>query len=110
LTLSGTFWEIPEVLFLRRMHAGASSAKTVAERVAWYRPDAGTSGAGAESRYWRHLGALARAVWRGPVSRAEKARLAAYLLRTTAWNRAHLARELVGVVRRHVLPTRHVSP
>jgi glycosyltransferase involved in cell wall biosynthesis len=96
LVLHGTFWEIPDVLFFRRMHAAASSAATPEERVAFYRP---AQRRPTESQRWRHLCGLARAVQRAPVPLAEKARLGGVLLRMIAWNGGPLARELMAAAR-----------
>ena len=96
LSLYGTFWEIPEHLFFRRMHAAASSSMSDAERRVFYDPN--------DSRrvvlhQWRHLWELARAVQRAPLDRLERIRSVGYLLRQARWQRYALAREAWSVVR-----------
>ncbi|MEX2156211.1 MAG: glycosyltransferase family A protein [Gemmatimonadales bacterium] len=103
LVLYGTFWEIPEVLFFRRMHSAAASAATPAGRRALYRPQWTH---GTESREWRHLWGLMRAVQRAPIGSGEKLRLGVFLLRSVVWNRGRLARELRAALQHLIRSTR----
>jgi glycosyltransferase involved in cell wall biosynthesis len=92
LALHGLFYEVPEVLFSRRMHAGAySSQQNVEERLRFYNPQTTRRVAFVRTRgLWEY----ARAVRRSPISVAEKARLGVYLLRVTNWERQSLAEEV----------------
>jgi hypothetical protein len=96
LALYGTFFEIPEFLFLRRMHEAASSSMTVLQKQAFYqprgRPRAALTG-------WRHLGEHMRSVMNAPLSVGERLRLMRVLLRRAIGSREMLAGELVGAVR-----------
>jgi glycosyltransferase involved in cell wall biosynthesis len=96
LALYGWFWEIPEFLFFRRLHAAASSSMTDRERRAFYDP--------ARRRRvtlwrWRHLVELARAVARAPLPAREKALMHVRLARTAVAGRDRLAEEIVDAVR-----------
>jgi glycosyltransferase involved in cell wall biosynthesis len=95
LTLQGSFIEVPEVLFYRRMHSGASSAdRDDDERQQnFWRADSSPfklpklrQGV----RYWRRI-------WSSKVSVAEKLRLTAYVLRRLIWQRSAVASELIAV-------------
>ncbi len=97
LTLQGSFVDLPEILFQRRMHAAASSARRddAAAQAEFWR-----GGAGAfrlptwrsELRYLRHVRRL-------DLPSAEKHRLSRYLLRRMRWERRMLAGELFDLVR-----------
>ena len=96
LALYGTFWEIPEFLFFRRMHPQAASSKTNVERRVVYDP----SGRRRVSlRQWRHFGELGLAIWRAPLAASEQARLGAWLAREAIRSRAGLLDELAGAAR-----------
>ena len=96
LSLYGTFWEIPERLFFRRMHSAASSSMRGAERQRFYDP---TTKRRVEMRQWRHLWELGRAVQRAPVGAAERVRLVRCVLRQARWSRHVLAQEAWSAVR-----------
>jgi glycosyltransferase involved in cell wall biosynthesis len=99
LVLYGTFWEIPEFLFFRRMHAAASSSMTRQQKTEFYRPERTRA---VEMTNWRHLRALSRAVRRSPLSLGDKLRLHAYLARTVVWSRQALGHE-ISLAMRQVL-------
>lgn len=91
LALYGTFQEIPERLFLRRIHSEALSSKSNEAQQDGFTPG---QVRGAFMREWRHLWELWRGVMRAPISTSEQARITAILLRRGRWNRDQLAREL----------------
>lgn len=96
LTLEGQFWELPEFLFFRRMHPGASSYIH--------------SGAGIQEFWnpldirarppvtWLHYRGYARAIIRAPLSVAEKGRLLGGVLRNAVSDRRDLTTELRDAV------------
>lgn len=96
LVLHGAFWEIPEVLFFRRMHAAASSGMTRAERLNFDRPERARA---VEMSRWKRLLGLSRAVERSGLDRAQKLRLHAHLARRAIWDRDVLAREVFEATR-----------
>lgn len=96
LALHGKFWEIPEVLFFRRIHPAASSGMTRAERLNFDRPERARA---AEMSMWKRLAGLGRAVERSGLGRAQKLRLHAYLARTAIRSRDVLAREFFEAAR-----------
>jgi len=106
LVLYGTFCEVPEVLFFRRMHRAASSSMTPVERLEFYHAEPGRS---LEMSRWKRLLGLSRAVERSPLDRAQKLRLQAYLARAAVWHRNELARE-VSDTTRHVVAGLFGSP
>ena len=103
LTLYGTFWEIPERLFFRRMHRAASSSMNEAERRVFYDPNDRRR---ITMEAWRRLWELARAVGRAPLDAAERARLARCLLRQARWSRHTLAQEAWNAVRALIVESR----
>lgn len=97
LALYGTFYEIPEFLFFRRIHPRAMSSQgDVASIQEFFDPS--TKGRIAMTQ-WRLLGSHAGSVMRAPLDLAEKARLARFLARIARWTRGALACELVEAVR-----------
>jgi len=96
LALYGSFWEIPDFLFFRRMHAAASSSMSAAERNQFYHPQAPRT---ISMRRWRHLWELARAVERAPIPFHEKARIEGWLALDAARGRGALWTEIVNAVR-----------
>jgi glycosyltransferase involved in cell wall biosynthesis len=96
LVLHGTFWEIPEPLFFRRMHAAASSSMTPLQRLQFYSPERKRHVALTQ---WRHLLGLVRAVQRAPIDVRDKLRLHGFLARTAVWQRQELGREALLVTR-----------
>lgn len=93
LSLFGTFVEVPERLFLRRVHDGAMTAKSGADQQQEFTPGRPPV---AYMREWRHLWELWRAAIHAPISLTERARISMLLLRRGRWNRDVLARELLG--------------
>jgi glycosyltransferase involved in cell wall biosynthesis len=96
LSLYGTFWEVPEVLFFRRFHPGASSSMSTSEIVTFYHADRGRRPL---LRDWRHAAELSRVVLRAPVSAAEKARALGLLIQRAVRGRDSLIREIGTAVR-----------
>ena len=98
LSLYGKFIELPEVLFMRRMHPQASS---------WERRDVqkqqkfwtGTSAAFRWPHWKRHAATLA-AIQRAPLRPAEKLRLQGFALRRMLWTRQALLRDVSCELRR----------
>lgn len=93
LSLYGRFWEIPDVLFSRRIHDGAFSRMTSAEQLSVYY--GGTARPKVSMRTWRiYLGYLLAAL-RTSMPLSDKTRILAFLARWGIWERKELARELV---------------
>jgi glycosyltransferase involved in cell wall biosynthesis len=105
LTLYGKFWEIPEFLFYRRLHAGAySDLKSIDDQQEFFDPK---SKGRIPFTQWKHLYAHYRAVCRAPISVFQKVRVIFFLMRDAIWNRSELAGELVAAARqaiRKVIP------
>ena len=97
LALYGKFIEIPETLFYRRMHPGASS---------WNRKDdtmhvefwTGKRG-GYVLPNWKKNLAYLSAIRRAPIGKPEKLRLQSYILRRMVWQRQTLLREVIQGMR-----------
>ena len=98
LVLYGKFIELPERLFLRRYHSGASSAMTEEQRWAFYsaRPAAPTL------RTLRHLWAYWSAILRAPLPLAEAARLQVDMLRRAYWGKGIMLQEAARVLQYHL--------
>ena len=105
LSLYGKFYEVPEHLFYRRMHEGASSAmKDNKDVMALYDPKKRDK---FFARNWIHLGANLLSITRSPISLGEKLRVYAYQARLAFWDRRDLAKELGDGI---VHATRKISP
>jgi glycosyltransferase involved in cell wall biosynthesis len=104
LALRGQFHELPDRLFLRRLHPAAASAiKTPEERAAFVDPLAKPI---RPLRAWReHLG-YAAVILRAPLSLGERAALLCRTLRFALSNRGALRSELVYLVRSSVRGSR----
>jgi glycosyltransferase involved in cell wall biosynthesis len=100
LTLYGTFWEIPEFLFYRRLHPEASSSMDDEQRRTFYHPD---SPRRIDLTQWRHLWELIRAVERAPLDVGERMRLRLFLARRASWRRKELVREIGAALRQALL-------
>ena len=94
LALIGRFVEVPERLFLRRLHPAMSRLANpgAAEATIWFRPDA-------ELRYraesWKLVLEHVRAIARAPIPRAERLRCAVVFARVGGRRYgSHLVREL----------------
>jgi glycosyltransferase involved in cell wall biosynthesis len=92
LTLYGKFIEIPEALFLRRIHEEAySSLGNVEKMLAWYDP----SGKRRVSLPgWRHYRQYVLAVLRSPIPISEKLAALSHIGRRAVWARQTLLNEL----------------
>ncbi|HYR84497.1 MAG TPA: glycosyltransferase [Terriglobia bacterium] len=108
LALHGRFWEIPEQLFFRRMHDGASSAlkdrpRESAEKFWNVNPTHGL-----DLYYWTHRFHNMKSIFRAPISAWEKLRVAYsvgdYIFRS---RNAHL-KELLRAGSQLVRGLRHV--
>jgi glycosyltransferase involved in cell wall biosynthesis len=98
LALYGQFYEVPEVLFSRRLHPQAfSSQKDVTRRLRFYNPERTD---GIALARWRSLGEYGRAVHHSPLALAEKVELALYLARTAVWHRRELTAEIWTAVKK----------
>ena len=92
LALYGKFWEVPDRLFFRRMHEGASFSMNDEARRAFYDP-AGRRSHGA--REWRHVGHYFRAIMEAPVAPAERLRLLRMVGRIAVLQRRELLAEIL---------------
>ena len=106
LTLYGRFWEVPEFLFYRRFHPGASSSMNRMQLQMFYDPIHPDR---MWIREWRHLGEYLRAAWRAPLGSRERLLLHLFLTRLAIGKRGKLARELLGAAR-YVLTGRRPAP
>jgi glycosyltransferase involved in cell wall biosynthesis len=95
LALYGKFIEIPERLFLRRYHAGASSALTDEERVTFNSARRAAPSLRAMRHWWAHWSATIRV----PLPWTEKAQLQLDMLKYAYWSKADMAREAGKVLR-----------
>ena len=96
LSLLGTFLEIPEPLYLRRLHPGSSSQIRAPERLRQY--VTGPGDGPAWPTWQRTLGHLAT-VLTAPVGIGKRARLLGGLTRASADRMPLLRRELMSLVR-----------
>jgi glycosyltransferase involved in cell wall biosynthesis len=100
LTLYGTFWEIPEFLFYRRLHPGASSSiKDIEKLQEFYDP---LSRGRLVLYHWNQLSAHSCSVWRAPIGITEKLRLGYFLVRLAVGGHRELAGEMVSVLRKAI--------
>ena len=97
LALRGLFFEIPESLFFRRVHAAATSAHPEDQaQLEAYNPE---KVGRAVFREWRMLYEHYRAAARVPLSTRERVAVWSFLLKNAIWNRAELMRELLDAGR-----------
>jgi len=97
LSLRGLFYEIPESLFFRRIHAAATSAHPDDQaQLQAYNPD---KAGRAVFREWRMLYEHWRAAARVSLSTRERVAVWSFLLKNALWNRAELMRELLDAGR-----------
>lgn len=107
LALYGTFREIPEFLFYRRLHADAgSNRKTSAEQQEFFDPKTKYRPPFRESR---HLLAHFGSVNRAPLDAQEKMRLYWFLSRSAVWHRRKLSGELIQALRQLISGVPRVS-
>jgi glycosyltransferase involved in cell wall biosynthesis len=99
LVLRGHFHEVPEVLFSRRFHQDAASAKSPDERARHFRPD---YEGGASLRLWRVMCGYLLSTGRASIPAGERARVVAIILRRGVWWREQLARELKHTARNYI--------
>ena len=91
LALYGKFWEIPEFLFYRRFHPGASSSYNERQLQEFYDPNT----VGRPSlRSWKTLITNFGSMLRAPVGAREKLVIASYLLRGAVQVRSELSEEV----------------
>jgi glycosyltransferase involved in cell wall biosynthesis len=96
LSLYGKFFELPERLFLRRMHEEAASAsRNFDERLEHLDPKARK---GYFAWNWRHHREHLAAILRAPLGPRVKGRLALVVLRSAVSARDQLARELRSMI------------
>jgi glycosyltransferase involved in cell wall biosynthesis len=106
LTLHGTFFEVPEFLFSRRIHAGsvAGTGKDDHARVQRaFRPDVRP---GLRLEVWRHQFAHFRAAGRAPLSADQKLRVYGFLMHYVVMRRRRLIKEATGALVGLVSPRR----
>jgi len=98
LTMLGTFVEVPETLFYRRMHAGASSFdRDDDERQQnFWRAESTPFKLPRLRQSMRYL----RRIWSTDNTVMEKLRLTRYIARRLVWQRSKVASELVAALRR----------
>jgi glycosyltransferase involved in cell wall biosynthesis len=96
LSLYGQFWEVPEFLFYRRFHPGASSSMDRIQLRVFWDPNGRRR---IYLREWRHVLELARAVARAPLAATEKMRASGFLVSRAIWGRDKLGGELLAAMR-----------
>jgi glycosyltransferase involved in cell wall biosynthesis len=96
LALYGKILELPEHLFLRRMHPDAQSAMSDEERARHYDPAAVEP---QKSSQWRHLFERTRSVFRAPIGFSERVRVLKYLARNSIIFRHQFVAELLASAR-----------
>jgi glycosyltransferase involved in cell wall biosynthesis len=92
LSLLGKFFEIPETLYVRRIHQGSTKGNT--GNASWLRRYYGGARPGSRVAYWRLCGDRAKVVLRAGIPASRKLVLLAQLARTMITTRARLYREL----------------
>jgi glycosyltransferase involved in cell wall biosynthesis len=99
LALHGPFHELPDPLFFRRLHPGASGqANPTEEQLAvFYDP---TQKGIPPIRYWHHFYGFLTAILRAPIGTFHKLRCLGFLFHWSLLNRHRLFGELGGLVRR----------
>ncbi|MBA2373732.1 MAG: glycosyltransferase family 2 protein [Chloroflexi bacterium] len=97
LALLGKFVEIPERLYIRRIHEGSSKGN--ADNISWLRRHYSGSRPGMRAAYWRLCTDHARTVLHAPISGKRKLVLLARLTHSMAYQRRRLLGELVELVR-----------
>jgi glycosyltransferase involved in cell wall biosynthesis len=96
LSMLGKFVEIPEVLYVRRIHEG--STKGNAGDASWLRRYASGSRPGMRCAYWRLCRDRAGIVIRAPIAVSRKAILLGHLMRTMLFQRRRLFGELLELL------------
>jgi glycosyltransferase involved in cell wall biosynthesis len=98
LSLLGKFVEIPESLYVRRIHPGSSGGNT--GNVEWQRRYAGGARPGLSLAYWRLCRDRAGIVIGAPIARSRKLVLLGQILRTMRYQWRRLAAELADLIPR----------
>lgn len=93
LSVLGKFVEVPELLFIRRVHAGSYGGNV--RNAAWLRRYIGGSRAGMRLPSWRLRKDYAGIVMRAPIPLTRKAVLMAHIVRTMRYQWRRLLREFV---------------
>jgi len=93
LALRGKFFEIPERLFFRRLHADASSSMSSDQVAAMWHPGS----AAQPGHTLRHLAATWAAVRLSPLSLRDRARTMHYVAKLAIWNRAEILSEIRAI-------------
>jgi glycosyltransferase involved in cell wall biosynthesis len=97
LSLLGKFLEIPEPLYVRRIHHGSTKGNTGNAR--WLRRYYGGARPGSRASYWRLCGDRAKVVVRAGIPPSRKVILLAQLVRSMVTTRARLYGELTEFFR-----------
>jgi glycosyltransferase involved in cell wall biosynthesis len=97
LVMLGTFIEVPDVMFFRRMHEGASTAdrEDSNRKQAFWRGESIPFTLPTLRQCFRYL----RRIWKIDELIAEKLRLSAYILRRLIWQRSRVVSELIAALR-----------
>ena len=98
LALYGKFWEIPEFLFYRRLHSGATSSYKDNETKLQEFFDPNSVGH-PSFRQWKTLLDHFGSVLRAPVEAGEKLLAVSHLIKTGIWARSKLTEEVVTGLR-----------
>jgi glycosyltransferase involved in cell wall biosynthesis len=92
LSLLGKFFEIPEALYVRRIHQGSTKGNT--GNANWLRGYYGGARPGSRAPYWRLCGDRAKVVVRAEIPSSRKLALLAQLAGTMVTSRSRLFGEL----------------
>lgn len=97
LLMLGTFVEVPQLLFYRRMHTGASSYDRDDDerQQEFWRAESTPFKLPIIRQTFRYL----RRIWKIDIELMEKLRLSGYFLRRLAWQRSEVASELISAIR-----------
>jgi hypothetical protein len=97
LSVLGKFVEIPERLYVRRIHEGSSKGN--AQDAVWMRQYWSGSVTRGRAAYWHLCADLAGIILRAPMALSRRALLLTHLARTMALRRARLLNELRELLR-----------
>ena len=98
LSLYGPFYEIPEVLFFHRLHAGSSVAATPSrqERTVWFNPAAKGH---IVFPNWRQFAELMSVIWHSPIPWVERLHCYFHMLNWIKRSRKRLRKDLSWAVK-----------
>jgi len=96
LSLYGRILELPQTLFLRRMHSDSYTSMTPEQQRQFNNPGRRQR---VELNRWRHLSEHYRSVVRAPLPVGERVKLVAGLARRMVWSRDEFWQELVTAAR-----------